>query len=71
MTNDDEKSNIAQEIKRFKQNEERLWDLAAMTAAPTIMQLFAKKLTLDQVAKLSYDLADSLMKERKNRLKGR
>lgn len=61
------------EKKQFLKNEERLWDLAALTISPTIYQCLKDRLPLDKsgldfVAIESYDLADALMAERRKRL---
>jgi len=60
-----------EEKQRFLKNEEKLWDLAALTSAPTALQIIAVKnviFTYEQVAAASYDLADALMAERRKRL---
>lgn len=66
------------EKKQFLKNEERLWDLAAITAAPTLLQLFVTipkysvitQHMLDRASEEAYALADALMKERRIRLAG-
>jgi hypothetical protein len=60
---------ITEEEKRaFARNEEKLWDMAALTVAPTILQLNEDELSCD-IARLSYDVADALILERRKRLK--
>ena len=49
---------------QFLKNQEKLWDLAAITAAPTIYQMGT---TFEKSAYLAYDLADALMTERRMR----
>jgi len=65
------------EIRKFIQNEEKLWDMAALTAAPTLFVYHAengfeglkgKDTPGELVARESYNLADALIKERKKRL---
>lgn len=63
-----------EEKKQFAKNEEKLWDMAAITAAPTIYQYLAgpsphRLISIEIVADLSYDIADALMLERRKRLK--
>lgn len=65
------------EKKQILKNEERLWDMAAITAAPTILQLFMTipkfgtltQAMIDRSAEEAFDLADALIKERRRRLK--
>ncbi len=63
------------EIKQFLKNEEKLWDMAALTIAPTVYQLLQHPTSLfncpglaEDVAIESYRLADALMAERRKRL---
>lgn len=68
MTNEE-----AEALKQLLKNEERLWDLAALTIAPTIYHVFKDRLPLDRsgldfVSIEAYDLADALMAERRKRL---
>ena len=63
-----------EEKQQFLKNEEKLWDLAAITAASSIYQTLAgpsphQLVSLDIVASVSYDIADALMIERRKRLK--
>lgn len=62
-----------EEKKQILKNEERLWDLAALTTAPTIYNLLKDSMPLDFsalefVSKEAYDLADALILERRKRL---
>ena len=64
------------EKKAFAHNEEKLWDLAAITAAPTLFQWFIgldiedmNDFNVTTVTRISYDLADALILERRKRLK--
>lgn len=69
-----------EERKQILKNEERIWDMAAMTIAPTIYQGEVQK--MDQLgfdldfslfykfaAQEAYNLADALILERRKRLK--
>lgn len=55
-----------EETRQFLKNEERLWDLAAITAASSICAI-QPDMTLEEVSEQSYDLADALMAERRRR----
>jgi len=56
---------------QFLKNQEKLWDLAAITAAPTLLQLYEGKDVPEDVFKLvaneAYELAEALMAERRMR----
>lgn len=65
------------EKRQIEKNEERLWDLAALTAAPSLFQSLMQADNSEVlggqsvgawVAKQSYDLADALIRERRKRL---
>lgn len=55
------------EKRQFLKNEEKLWDMAAITAAPTLAGL-TPAADLELIAVEAYDLADALMAERRKRL---
>lgn len=61
-------------LAQFLKNEEKLWDLAALTAAPTMYQFIreipsgSKLDDMEWACSDAYDLADALMKERRRRL---
>lgn len=72
-------TNEEKEVQQFLKNEEKLWDLAAITAAPTILHAileyrYEKKSTnmteesiVNRAVRRAYDLADALIAERKRR----
>lgn len=64
-----------EEKKAFEKNEERLWDMTALTVSSAIASHY-DPIFIDQgstikplIAKISYDLADVLILERRKRLK--
>lgn len=66
-----------EEKKQFAKNEEKLWDMAAITAAPTLYQMACNSIisteeakdVMPSIATISYALADALILERRKRLK--
>lgn len=56
--------------KQFLKNEERLWDMAAMTICSSLVnsQPFHFQFEKEIIAEISYNLADVLMAERRKRL---
>lgn len=59
-----------EEQKQILKNEERLWDMAAITIAPTLIgNLYFNAIRHDEIAKISFDMADALILERRKRLK--
>lgn len=59
-----------EERRQILKNEEKLWDLAAITIAPTLIgNLYFNEHTDKSIAKAAYDLADALILERRRRLR--
>lgn len=64
-----------EELKKLATNEERLWDMAAITAAPTLLGFFidlsgtvpVQQSQIDKAAEEAYELADALLAERRRR----